>query len=50
VIGPITHETAQARGFEVVVSAKEYTVDGLIRSILGYFDALASGRRPNIIS
>jgi uroporphyrinogen III methyltransferase/synthase len=36
-IGPITAETARANGFEVVVSAPEYTVDSLIEAISDYF-------------
>jgi uroporphyrinogen III methyltransferase / synthase len=36
-IGPITAATARANGFDVVVSAPEYTVDSLIEAILDYF-------------
>jgi uroporphyrinogen III methyltransferase/synthase len=40
-IGPITAETARHLGFEVVTSAAEYTVDGLVRAIVDYFHAVA---------
>ena len=36
-IGPITADTARKLGFEVAVSADEYTVDGLLASIVSYF-------------
>jgi len=39
-IGPITAETARARGFEVVVSPAEYTVGALAVAIVDYFRAL----------
>jgi uroporphyrinogen III methyltransferase / synthase len=38
VIGPITGATAREDGFEVVATPAEYTVDGLISSIIEYFD------------
>jgi hydroxymethylbilane synthase len=37
-IGPITKETAQEKGIRVDVVADEYTVPGLVRAIVGYFD------------
>jgi uroporphyrinogen III methyltransferase / synthase len=40
-IGPVTAETARRHGFEVVTSAAEYTIDGLIRVIVDYFRAPA---------
>jgi uroporphyrinogen III methyltransferase/synthase len=39
-IGPITAETARSRGFEVVVSPREYTVSSLRAAIVDYFHAL----------
>jgi len=39
-IGPITAETARARGFEVVVSPAEYTTGALAAAIVDYFRAL----------
>jgi uroporphyrinogen III methyltransferase/synthase len=36
-IGPVTAETARARGFDVVVSSDEYTVDALLDAIVSYF-------------
>ncbi|MFI5351507.1 MAG: uroporphyrinogen-III C-methyltransferase [Candidatus Binatales bacterium] len=39
-IGPITAETARARGFEVVVSPAEYTSGALAAAIVDYFRAL----------
>jgi uroporphyrinogen III methyltransferase / synthase len=39
VIGPITAETARERGFDVVVEAGEYTVDGLVGAIVEHFHA-----------
>ncbi len=39
-IGPITAETARARGFEVVVSPAEYTIGALAAAIVEYFSAL----------
>jgi uroporphyrinogen III methyltransferase/synthase len=36
-IGPITAATARECGYDVVVSASDYTVDGLIDAIMGYF-------------
>lgn len=38
-IGPITAATARGLGFEVVVSAPRYTVDGLTAAILAYYAA-----------
>jgi uroporphyrinogen III methyltransferase / synthase len=38
-IGPITADTARARGFEVVVTPEVYTVDSLIEAIVRYFHA-----------
>ena len=42
VIGPITAETARAKGFDVVVSAPTYTTDGLAAAIVAYFSGMAS--------
>jgi len=36
-IGPITTETARRLGFNVVVEAREYTVDGLLAALESYF-------------
>jgi len=36
-IGPISADSARRNGFEVVVSAREYTVDGLLDAIVEYF-------------
>jgi uroporphyrinogen III methyltransferase / synthase len=36
-IGPITSETARSLGFQIVLEAEEYTVQGLISSIRDYF-------------
>jgi len=38
-IGPITAKTARDRGMKVHVEAREYTVDGLIRAIVEYYEA-----------
>jgi uroporphyrinogen III methyltransferase/synthase len=38
VIGPITAATAREYGYEVVVSAAQYTIDGLIDAIVKYFE------------
>jgi uroporphyrinogen III methyltransferase/synthase len=40
-IGPITAETAQAAGMEVVAEPREYTVPALISAIRDYFLHLA---------
>ena len=40
-IGPITAATASARGFDVVVSPPEYTIDALSAAIVDYFAALS---------
>ncbi|MBF6568773.1 MAG: uroporphyrinogen-III synthase [Candidatus Binataceae bacterium] len=37
VIGPITEETARRMGFEVAISAAEYTIDGLAAAISDWF-------------
>jgi uroporphyrinogen III methyltransferase / synthase len=39
VIGPITDDTARARGFEVVVRPQEYTIPALTAAIAAYFRA-----------
>ncbi len=44
-IGPVTSETARAQGLRVDVEAKEYTLDGLIQSIL---EASIPEKRPFI--
>ena len=36
-IGPITTETARRLGFQVVVEAREYTVEGLLAALEAYF-------------
>lgn len=36
-IGPITSETIRKHGLTVGVEAKEYTIDGLVEAIKGYF-------------
>jgi uroporphyrinogen III methyltransferase/synthase len=38
VIGPITAATARECGYDVAVSAAEYTIDGLIDAIVKYFE------------
>jgi len=42
-IGPITAASARARGFEVVASTTEYTIDGLLDAIVGYFNNAPRG-------
>ena len=37
-IGPITTETAEALGFEVHITAENYTIPGLFDAILQYFN------------
>lgn len=37
-IGPVTARTARDRGLRVVVEARAYTVDGLIRAIVEYYE------------
>jgi uroporphyrinogen III methyltransferase / synthase len=37
VIGPITSATARERGFDVVVKARKYTIEGLVDAIVQYF-------------
>src|SRR5271156_2550109 len=41
-IGPITAATAEERGFDVVVKARQYTIDGLVRGILELFGNLGT--------
>ena len=41
-IGPITTETARRLGFQVVVEAREYTVEGLLAALEGHFAQDAS--------
>lgn len=36
-IGPITSDTAAEMGFQIEVTADEYTIDGLTRAILNYY-------------
>jgi uroporphyrinogen III methyltransferase/synthase len=36
-IGPITTETAEALGFDVHVTAEEYTIPGLCQAIQTFF-------------
>lgn len=38
-IGPVTAETAQKLGLKVDVLAEEYTIDGLIKSIINFYQA-----------
>jgi len=42
-IGPITADAAQQLGFDVVVQAVEYTVDGLVEGISAFYAAGNSG-------
>jgi len=37
-IGPITTETAEQAGFKVAVTADEFTIEGLVGAIIGYFN------------
>ena len=37
-IGPVTAKTARDRGMNVAIEAREYTVDGLIRAIVEYYE------------
>ena len=39
VIGPVTAETARETGIPVLLMAKEYTIPGLIKAILKYFNS-----------
>ncbi|MGA6971272.1 MAG: uroporphyrinogen-III C-methyltransferase [Candidatus Binatus sp.] len=41
-IGPITAATAEERGFDVVVKAEQYTIDGLIEGIRQHFGNLGT--------
>jgi uroporphyrinogen III methyltransferase / synthase len=43
-IGPITADTAREHGLEVAVEAAEYTIDGLVEAITGYYTD-GGGRR-----
>jgi uroporphyrinogen III methyltransferase/synthase len=36
-IGPVTANTARDEGFTVVIEAEEYTIDGLVDAICGYY-------------
>ncbi|VFU19665.1 hypothetical protein SCFA_910009 [anaerobic digester metagenome] len=36
-IGPVTAGTARELGLKVDVVAEEYTIEGLVRSLLGYY-------------
>ena len=42
-IGPITAETARSLGLEPDIVAEEYTIDGLVNAIVGYFDYQKGG-------
>lgn len=44
-IGPITTRTAEARGLKVEVTAREYTVPGLIEALEAHYRA--ANRRRN---
>jgi uroporphyrinogen III methyltransferase/synthase len=44
-IGPVTAETAGERGLNVVVEAEEYTIEGLVDAIVGYFSGRRKGGR-----
>jgi uroporphyrinogen III methyltransferase / synthase len=35
-IGPITSDTAREEGFQVLVEAEDYTIDGLVEALLNY--------------
>ena len=37
-IGPVTEKTAKSLGFNVVFSAKDHTIEGLVNSIEDYFE------------
>lgn len=47
VIGPITADTARLRGFQVVVSPADYTVEALARAICDYFGQLPTDASPS---
>jgi uroporphyrinogen-III synthase len=36
-IGPVTSDTARARGLEVRVEAADHTIDGLVRAVVATF-------------
>ncbi len=40
-IGPITSDTARSFGIEPDIEAKEYTIPGLVDSLVQYYQALA---------
>ncbi len=45
VIGPVTREAAEQLGFKVVAMPKDYTIDGMVEEIRGYFFNLTEGFR-----
>jgi uroporphyrinogen III methyltransferase/synthase len=45
-IGPITSETAVKLGFEVHITASEYTIPGLVATIVAHYEKMAKGVRP----
>lgn len=47
-IGPITTSTAQKRGVRVDVTAREHTIEGLVRALEGFFDLGSTGTRPSL--
>ncbi len=38
-IGPITSDTARSLDIEVAIEAKEYTIQGLVDSLLAYYES-----------
>ena len=38
-IGPITAETARSLGFQVHITADDYTIEGLCKAIIGHYSA-----------
>jgi uroporphyrinogen III methyltransferase/synthase len=42
-IGPITAKTAESYGLTVDVQPAEYTIPGLVESIVGYFTSQPAG-------
>jgi uroporphyrinogen III methyltransferase/synthase len=42
-IGPVTEATAKKAGFSVAINQEEYTMEGLVQSLIDYF-----GRKPAV--
>jgi len=46
-IGPITADTARKMGFEVVLTASDYTTEGLVAAIVSHFSATKAVASPS---